>query len=1315
MKRIAMIMLAVFVLCLPVTAQAAEISCQHQYEAVLTDPTCTQEGFTTYTCTLCQDTYQADLPAPLGHSLQLQQQIPATCTQEGIAEHYLCDRCQLQFWDAEGKPPVTDEQELLLEKLPHDYTHSQEITPPTCLEGGYTTYYCRCGASVTGEETDPVACAQLEQIPRQEPSCTQEGIQAHYRCGLCGLLYWDAAGTQPVEDAAQLVIPVVPHSYGDWETTLAPTPETGGEQARKCQNCTDTQTQPLPPLEKTLSTPKLTVKVSASTGKPTLSWEKVNNATAYRIYRGTNGEEEYLQTVTALKDTDKSAVPGVKYTYRVIAVNETQCSLASAAKEAVCKCAKVSLSFSRDAKTGKPVVSWEPVEGAVRYQVYRATGSSKDFKTRILTEDSSFLDETASAGKKYYYKIKAICANPEGNSTTSTPVFHVCDCAQPVVRVTSGVTSGIKLTWSKVSGAKRYLVYRADSADGEYTKLISTTSLSYTDTKAPKNQVSYYKVRAYGSDTVSMSAYCEPVFYVNHTFRAWKTVIPNTWESQGRQERTCSVCAEVEAKLTPILKRSLSTPKLSVTTDKNSGKPVLSWKKVTGASKYQVYVYDAATGEKVFLTDTESRSYTYKDAVPGQKYSFTVLAQSSSKCSTFASAKSVTCKTPTPKLYFDREDASGKPIVYWKEVDGAVGYRLYRSTSKTRGFQLYKETAECSVTATDAYPGKTYYYKIQALHENTAANSATSAVVSHVCDCPQVDAPSVRSADPKGLEITWQKVTGGKRYVVYRADAENGTYRKIASIKGLSYVDTSAPKNRVVYYKIRSYGSSTASIGAYSAAGSAMNHTYSRWNVLKASTWQEEGYRERTCSGCGDVDGQTLPKLKRTLSLPKVTAKPHSTSGKPYLYWNKISRATEYWVYLYDPVPQEYTWLDYTDACSYTYKDAVPGKTYTFAVVAIGKTECSAYSLKKSALCRCAKPTLAAGNDVDTGKPVLRWDAVPGAAKYEIYRATRSSGTFKLYRTTEALELRLDSAKVGSTYFYKIRAVHESNAKADSTFSRVKKSICRLPRPVVTGGAFGSKSNTLSWDTVEGAQKYYIYRATSEKGTYKKIETTEKLRFVDYVSAGKTYYYKVVAIGEISDTKSARSVAVSSKNPSPEKVKIFISPSCQKDNIYYKCKTSEATQCRAMGKLVAAALERCGFDVKINVTAKNKEKLMKDSNKWGADLHVPLHTNAHNRRTVGTRIFYNKKGSLGYKASKAIMKTLGPVTPGEPDLLVCNPTLYEIGASRAPTAYIEAEFHDSKKQAQWIIDHKAEIAEAICQGICNFYGVTYVAPETVQS
>lgn len=171
--------------------------------------------------------------------------------------------------------------------------------------------------------------------------------------------------------------------------------------------------------------------------------------------------------------------------------------------------------------------------------------------------------------------------------------------------------------------------------------------------------------------------------------------------------------------------------------------------------------------------------------------------------------------------------------------------------------------------------------------------------------------------------------------------------------------------------------------------------------------------------------------------------------------------------------------------------------------------------------------------------------------------------------------------------------------------------------------------------------------------------------------------------------------------------KIYVSPSSQTTNKYAVGNTTEAIQCRKIAVALVAALQRCGFDAMTNLTGDMYARV-KESDKWGANLHLPIHTNAHNKKVKGTRLFsYDTKGE-GYKACKAIMTTLAPITPGNSDSITPNKALYEVWKPKATTAYIEVAFHDNAEEAQWIIDSTEAIAEAICKGVCKHYGRSYV-------
>lgn len=175
--------------------------------------------------------------------------------------------------------------------------------------------------------------------------------------------------------------------------------------------------------------------------------------------------------------------------------------------------------------------------------------------------------------------------------------------------------------------------------------------------------------------------------------------------------------------------------------------------------------------------------------------------------------------------------------------------------------------------------------------------------------------------------------------------------------------------------------------------------------------------------------------------------------------------------------------------------------------------------------------------------------------------------------------------------------------------------------------------------------------------------------------------------------------------------KIYLSPSDQVRNTYATGNTTESIQCRRIADAAQAALERCGFAVKNN-QQDDMYSRVSQSNSWAADLHICIHTNAFDGKVMGTRAFSWNTSGDGYRATKAIYDRVAPITPGTSESIRAYPELYEIKYTTAPCAYIEVEFHDTVKGAEWIISHTKEAGEAIAHGVCDYFGVTYKPADT---
>lgn len=175
-------------------------------------------------------------------------------------------------------------------------------------------------------------------------------------------------------------------------------------------------------------------------------------------------------------------------------------------------------------------------------------------------------------------------------------------------------------------------------------------------------------------------------------------------------------------------------------------------------------------------------------------------------------------------------------------------------------------------------------------------------------------------------------------------------------------------------------------------------------------------------------------------------------------------------------------------------------------------------------------------------------------------------------------------------------------------------------------------------------------------------------------------------------------------------MKIYLSPSAQPANNYAAGDTNEQAQCNRIAEAAKSALERCGFAVRKAPEGQGYKENVDESNAWGADLHIPIHTNAGGG--AGTVVFVHGGTAKQMQYAKPIYDEVQATSPGTTDYGVrVNSGLYELGYTTATAVYVECEFHDRADLAAWIIEHTTELGEAIARGVCIGAGVTYIAPE----
>ena len=225
----------------------------HKYVKLsVTDPTCTEKGYTTYKCSDCGDTYKADFVDALGHDYNTSGKVEPTCTEKGYDMH-VCSRCgdiyKDNFVDALGHTVVVDPavapdcthtgltegshcsvcNEVLKaqETVPATgHSYNKVVTEPTCTEKGYTTYTCSvCGDSYVADYVDALGHTVVVD-PAVAPDCTHTGLTEGSHCSVCNTVL-----------KAQETVPATGHSYN--KVVTAPTCTEKGYTTYTCSVCGD--------------------------------------------------------------------------------------------------------------------------------------------------------------------------------------------------------------------------------------------------------------------------------------------------------------------------------------------------------------------------------------------------------------------------------------------------------------------------------------------------------------------------------------------------------------------------------------------------------------------------------------------------------------------------------------------------------------------------------------------------------------------------------------------------------------------------------------------------------------------------------------------------------------------------------------------------------------------------------------------------------------------------------------------------------------------------------------------------------------------
>ena len=475
-------------------------------------------------------------------------------------------------------------------------------------------------------------------------------------------------------------------------------------------------------------------------------------------------------------------------------------------------------------------------------------------------------------------------------------------------------------------------------------------------------------------------------------------------------------------------------------------------------------------------------------------------------------------------LHWQHSGYDCPPVDYWDDdtnITFTVTFQRHPKTSAIWFTTAAQEAALTNYIRNTILPqlslgGKTTYQKVQAIYNWITANVKYD--YSHLND------PAYRlQYTAYAAAVQKKAVCQGYANLFYRLANDAGIDCRIITGKAYNGTQTEDHAWNIVrmadgkYYCLDATWDAGSSPAEYQYFLKGLTN-FSRdhqaeTDKLNTPYWTQ--YQSRTSAADYKASSTQLP-------APTVTGG-NDSQGRPTLKWNAVSGAAKYEVYRARSRSGDYIKYATVTGTSYTNTSYIEnGTTYYYKVRALDANgTAGAWSSIVSVTYKqtLPAPTVTGGND-SQGRPTLKWKAVSGAAKYEVYRARSKDGDYIKYSTVTGTSYTNTSyIENGNTYYYKVRAL-DANGTAGAWSSIVSvtyraASTGTLPAPTVTGGNDSQGRPTLKWNAVTGAAKYEVYRSASRSGTYTKYSTQTSTSYTNssYLTSGTTYYYKVRALG----------------------------------------------------------------------------------------------------------------------------------------------------------------------------------------------------------
>lgn len=134
-------------------------------------------------------------------------------------------------------------------------------------------------------------------------------------------------------------------------------------------------------------------------------------------------------------------------------------------------------------------------------------------------------------------------------------------------------------------------------------------------------------------------------------------------------------------------------------------------------------------------------------------------------------------------------------------------------------------------------------------------------------------------------------------------------------------------------------------------------------------------------------------------------------------------------------------------------------------------------------------------------------------------------------------------------------------------------------------------------------------------------------------------------------------------------------------------------------------LDAYGIQYRFRPAGTTLAQAVKDATNWGAQLYLPMHTNAASGKAMGTRFGFYPKRMDSSNACNIFKKNWLNIYPYPDKVKTGTYTFYEAKNPKCPSVYCELVFHDNATDAAWFHQNMGAIARNLALSIADFFGI----------